>query len=190
MTNNLIFDKRHLSISGSHTGPVRALKVSLAVFAALSLVLSTGIHAQAAPLEVSAPVKPVTFQCARAAATCGKWIEVNLTRQRLIAHYGAKPVFSTLISSGIAKYPTVTGVFKVYTKLRSDRMTGGTGRDHYDLPNVPHVMYFYGGYAIHGTYWHNNFGRPMSHGCVNTSRSAASWLFNWTPRGTPVWVHY
>jgi lipoprotein-anchoring transpeptidase ErfK/SrfK len=69
-------------------------------------------------------------------------------------------------------------------------MRGGTGADRYDLPNVPHVMYFHKGYAIHGTYWHNNFGRRMSHGCVNANKAAAAWLYNWAPVGTPVKVHY
>ena len=68
-------------------------------------------------------------------------------------------------------------------------MRGGTGRDRYDLPNVPHVMYFYRDYAIHGAYWHNNFGRPMSHGCVNLSNSAAKWMYGWATVGTPVVVH-
>jgi lipoprotein-anchoring transpeptidase ErfK/SrfK len=72
-------------------------------------------------------------------------------------------------------------------------MTGGLAgsADYYYLPDVPHVMYFYtGGYAIHGTYWHSNFGYPMSHGCVNLSESAAAWVYNWSPVGTPIWIHY
>src|SRR5439155_13069357 len=111
-----------------------------------------------------------------------KWIDVNLSTQMLVAFEGARPVFSTRISSGVARHPTVTGIFHVYAKLPSQRMTGGVGREHYDLPGVPSVMYFYGGYSIHGTYWHHNFGHTMSHGCVNASRSAAAWLYSWTPR--------
>jgi lipoprotein-anchoring transpeptidase ErfK/SrfK len=60
----------------------------------------------------------------------------------------------------------------------------------YWLPNVPYVMYFFGAYAIHGTYWHNNFGRPMSHGCINLSTPAAAWLFSWASIGTPVVTHW
>jgi lipoprotein-anchoring transpeptidase ErfK/SrfK len=94
------------------------------------------------------------------------------------------------VRTGINRYPTVTGTFRVYVKLLRDRMTGGRrGIDYYDLPNVPHVMYFHRGYGIHGAYWHNNFGRPMSHGCVNLPLSGAKWLFNWTPLGTAVVVH-
>ena len=51
-------------------------------------------------------------------------------------------------------------------------------------------MYFYGGYGLHGTYWHNNFGTPMSHGCVNLSQGDAAWLYNWAPVGTKVVTHY
>ncbi|NIO43122.1 MAG: L,D-transpeptidase family protein, partial [Burkholderiales bacterium] len=61
---------------------------------------------------------------------------------------------------------------------------------NYVLPNVPYVMYFYKDYAIHGTYWHNNFGTPMSHGCVNMSTADARWLYNWSSYGTLVNVHY
>ncbi len=118
-----------------------------------------------------------------------KWIDIDISGQRLVAYVGRTPVFSTRISSGVARHPTVLGTFRVYTKLTSTRMAGGVGKEHYDLPNVPNTMYFYGGYGIHGAYWHNNFGRPMSHGCINLSLSAAQWMFNWTPVGTTVVVH-
>jgi len=59
----------------------------------------------------------------------------------------------------------------------------------YDLANVPWTMFFYAGYAIHGTYWHNNFGHPMSHGCVNMTTTEAKWLYEWAPKGTLVVVH-
>jgi lipoprotein-anchoring transpeptidase ErfK/SrfK len=63
-----------------------------------------------------------------------------------------------------------------------------TGPGYY-LPNVPYTMYFYGGYGLHGTYWHNNFGTPMSHGCVNLSTADSGWLFDWASVGTVVNVH-
>ena len=116
----------------------------------------------------------------------GRWIDVNLSKQRLTAYQGNTPVFSALISGGLPRTPTVVGRFKVNTKLTSTRMRG----PGYDLPNVPYTMYFYRGYAIHGTYWHNNFGRPMSHGCVNMRTSDAAWLFNWASIGTPVVTHW
>jgi lipoprotein-anchoring transpeptidase ErfK/SrfK len=80
----------------------------------------------------------------------------------------------------------VVGRFRIQTKLRSTRMSG----PGYNLPNVPYTMYFYRGYAIHGTYWHNNFGHPMSHGCVNMRTGDAAWVYNWAPVGTTVVTHY
>ena len=82
--------------------------------------------------------------------------------------------------------PTVTGTYYVYIKLLYDDMTG----PGYYLPDVPYVMYFYSGYGIHGTYWHSNFGYPMSHGCVNMETSQAGWLYNWAFVGIPINVHY
>ncbi len=120
----------------------------------------------------------------------GKWIDVNLTKQRLQAYEGNNVIFSTLISSGVARHPTVTGNFNVYIKLQKQTMIGGRGSEAYNLPDVPYVMYFYQDYGIHGTYWHHNFGHVMSHGCVNTPTDSARFLFNWAPLGTPVNVHY
>ncbi len=111
---------------------------------------------------------------------------MNLSAQTLTAYQGNTPVFSALISGGLAGTPTVVGRFKIYTKLTSTRMTG----PGYDLPNVPYTMYFYRGYAIHGTYWHNNFGTPMSHGCVNMRTQDAAWVFNWASIGTAVVTHW
>ena len=115
----------------------------------------------------------------------GKWIEVILAEQRLIAWEDGRAVLSASISSGTLKYPTVRGSFKIYKKYVRQRMRG----QGYDLPNVPFVMYFKGSYALHGTYWHNNFGRPMSHGCVNLPTGTAGWLYEWAPKGTTVVVH-
>jgi LysM repeat protein len=119
-----------------------------------------------------------------------RWIDVDLTLQRLTAYEENQPVYSTLIASGTWEHPTVTGLFQVYLRYESQTMNGyRLGYDYY-LPNVPYVMYFYRDYAIHGTYWHNNFGTPMSHGCVNTPTPDALWLYNWSSYGTPVNVHY
>jgi lipoprotein-anchoring transpeptidase ErfK/SrfK len=114
-----------------------------------------------------------------------KWIEIDLSSQRLYAHVGQQTVLTAVVSTGTRYYPTVRGRFRIYAKYRSTRMTG----PGYDLPNVPWTMYFYGGYAIHGAYWHNNFGTPMSHGCVNMKIPEAKWLFDWAPSGTLVVVH-
>ncbi len=114
-----------------------------------------------------------------------KWIEVDLSQQRLYAHQDGKVVFTTLISSGRSPYRTPIGRFRVWAKVRRQTMSG----PGYRLPNVQWVMYFAGENAIHGTYWHNNFGRPMSHGCVNATNKAAQWLYNWAPKGITVVVH-
>jgi LysM repeat protein len=119
-----------------------------------------------------------------------KWIELDLSTQMLVAYEGTTPVFSARMSSGTSRTPTVTGTYRVYLKYRSQRMRGGTrGIDYYDIPNVPHVMYFYSGYAIHGVWWHTNFGSPQSHGCINLTREHARWMWEWAPLGTLVVSH-
>jgi lipoprotein-anchoring transpeptidase ErfK/SrfK len=119
-----------------------------------------------------------------------RWINVNLTTQTLVAYEGDNPVFTTLVSSGLFQWPTVTGQYRTYMKYESQTMNGYLlGYDYY-LTDVPYVMYFFEDYAIHGAYWHNNFGTPMSHGCVNVSPTDAGWLFNWAPVGTLVNIHY
>jgi len=118
--------------------------------------------------------------------TGGRWIDVNLSAQRLTAYVGSTPVRSTYVSTGLPRTPTPTGDYRIYVKYRADSMSG----PGYYLPNVPYVMYFYRGYSIHGTYWHSNFGRPMSHGCVNLPTPEAQWLFNWASVGTLVRIHY
>jgi len=115
-----------------------------------------------------------------------RWIDVDLTNQRVYAYEGETAVNSFIVSTGTWLTPTVTGQFKVYVKYRSNKMSG----PGYYLPDVPYIMYFYGSYGLHGTYWHNNFGTPMSHGCVNLSIPDAEWLYNWASVGTVVNVHY
>ncbi|MEA5574673.1 L,D-transpeptidase [Calothrix sp. UHCC 0171] len=113
-----------------------------------------------------------------------RWIEINLKEQKLLAWEGNQFVYGTTISTGKRLTPTPTGVFAVQTKLRQARMRGSD----YDIPDVPYTMYYDGNYAIHGAYWHNNFGTPVSHGCVNLPPKNALWLFNWAKVGTPVVV--
>ena len=114
------------------------------------------------------------------------WIDVDLTNQRVYAYEGDTIVNSFIVSTGTSRTPTVTGEFKVYIRLRSGSMRG----PGYFLPDVPYIMYFHKSYGLHGTYWHNNFGTPMSHGCVNLSIDDAAWLYNWSYLGTVVNVHY
>lgn len=115
-----------------------------------------------------------------------RWFELNLSEQKLYAYQGQNLVKSFVVSTGTWIHPTVTGVYRIYVKYRSAPMSG----PGYYLPGVPFVMYFYKGYGIHGTYWHSNFGTPMSHGCVNLYTPDAEWAFNWARVGTVVSIHY
>lgn len=115
----------------------------------------------------------------------GRWIDVDLSAQRVVAYEAAEPVRTFIVSTGTAAHPTVAGQFRIYVKLRATDMAG----PGYYLPGVPYTMYFYQGYSLHGTYWHNNFGTPMSHGCVNLSIPDSEWLFNFASVGTMVNVH-
>lgn len=118
-----------------------------------------------------------------------KWIEVSLEQQKLRAWEGNRIVKEFSISSG-KWFPTPKGDFRIWYKTRAQTMKGGSKElgTYYYLPNVPHNMFFYQGYAIHGAYWHNNFGTPMSHGCVNSPLAEVAELFDWTgpvlPPGT------
>jgi len=137
---------------------------------------------------VLGPTKPYLFSAeqenlAVLSATSGeKWIDVNLTTQVLTAFEPDGRVFMQVpISSGLWA-PTPTGTFRIWIKLRYALMRGGSQAlgTYYYLPNVPCTQYFYKGYGLHGAYWHNNFGHPMSHGCVNMAPADACKLFEWT----------
>lgn len=117
-----------------------------------------------------------------------KRIEVDLTNQKLYAYEGSTKVYDFLISSG-KWYPTPTGTFHIWGKFRYTKMSGGNPLNHtyYYLPNVPYVMFFSNdkvtasrGFSFHGTYWHSNFGHPMSHGCVNMKNDEAEMLYYWS----------
>ncbi len=117
-----------------------------------------------------------------------KRIEVDLANQRVYAYEGPNKVYDFLISSG--KWGrTPTGTFRIWGKFRYTKMSGGNPLLHtyYYLPNVPFVMFFSNdkvaasrGFSLHGTYWHSNFGHPMSHGCVNMKTEEAGILFYWS----------
>ena len=104
----------------------------------------------------------------------------------LYAYKGNELIASFVVSTGTSEHPTVTGEYRIYVKYRYTDMRGAD----YFLPDVPYTMYFYRGYGIHGTYWHNNFGTPMSHGCVNMQTSDAAWIYDFARIGTLVNVHY
>lgn len=119
-----------------------------------------------------------------------RWIEVDLSEQSLRAWEGGSLFLETPVSTGLPWWPTPTGEFRVWIKLRATKMEGGRGKYYYYLPNVPYVMYFenddipgWRGYGIHGAYWHNDFGTQRSHGCINVQPDTAGQLYYWA---TPV----
>jgi lipoprotein-anchoring transpeptidase ErfK/SrfK len=119
------------------------------------------------------------------------WFDVNLSTQYMRVFRGNTVIMQTYVSTGRPGFDTPTGTFYINRKLPTRTMTGVLGGEYYYVPNVPWVMYFTNvGHAIHGTYWHNNFGHVMSHGCINLPVSTASWLYSITPIGTRVRIHY
>ncbi|HVY48970.1 MAG TPA: L,D-transpeptidase [Minicystis sp.] len=124
-----------------------------------------------------------------------KWIDVNIRKQMLVAYEGRRAVFATLVSTGIGAmgdpettHATVRGTFRIHAKHVSATMDGDQATDNYDLRDVPYIQYFHEGYALHGAFWHDDFGKPRSHGCVNLAPADAAWLFDWTdPVVPPEW---
>lgn len=128
--------------------------------------------------------QPTADEAPTPSTTVGKAIVVSTQNQRIYAYENGKLIRSHITSTGLPATPTVKGDYNIYVKYVADDMQGAD----YFLPQVPYTMYFYKGYGIHGTYWHNSFGRPMSHGCVNLPVDEAEWFFNWAEVGTPVRV--
>ena len=115
-----------------------------------------------------------------------RWIEIDLSEQVLRAWEGNTLFLETPISTGLPWWPTPTGEFRIWIKLRATKMAGGEGKYYYYLPNVPYVMYFenenirgWRGFGLHGTYWHDDFGTPRSHGCVNLPTETAKEIYYW-----------
>lgn len=123
------------------------------------------------------------------------WIEVSILQQSLVAYQGVEPVYATLVSTGIGglgdakeTHATVRGTFLIHTKHVTATMNNEEVGDEFDLRDVPYVQYFQDGYAFHAAYWHDAFGTPRSHGCINLSPMDARWLFHWTgPAVPPAW---
>jgi hypothetical protein len=145
------------------------------------------MHTPASALRpiAAADLAPISPQVA------DKRIVVSLGAQALVAYEGERPVFQTRVSTGtswfgldgsVQDFNTPFGDHRVYSKWIADHMRG----DDFDLPGVAWVTYFTeSGAAIHSTYWHNDYGRPRSHGCVNTPPAAARWIFRWTTPEVP-----
>jgi lipoprotein-anchoring transpeptidase ErfK/SrfK len=142
-----------------------------------------------------------------------RWLEVNLTKQTLLAVEGDKPVYATLVSTGAGgmatdteKNPYVTprGIYRIHTKHTASTMDSRVPEAAFELRDVPYIQYFKDGYALHAAYWHDQFGMPRSHGCINLAPKDAAHLFAFTKpelppgwhgamlplRGTVVWVHH
>ena len=127
-----------------------------------------------------------SYTAALPTITTGKQIVIDLSDQMTYAYENSSLLRATLSSTGLPATPTVRGDYQIYRKHVTAPMSG----PGYYLPDVPYVMYFFQSYGLHGTYWHSNFGQPMSHGCVNLPTPEAEWYFNWAEVGTPVHVQW
>jgi hypothetical protein len=112
--------------------------------------------------------------------TTNRWISIDLYEQVLVVHEGEKALFATLVATGLPRWPTYEGTFNIYYRNPREFMSWGVvGDDFYALEEVPWTMFFDGGRALHGAYWHDGFGYRRSHGCVNLSITDAKWLYDW-----------
>ena len=121
-----------------------------------------------------------------------KWIDVNLHRQTLVAFEGTPPVYATIVSSGRNEHETVTGSFHIREKHIASTMDGAAdiaAAGPYSIEDVPYIEYFSGGYALHGAFWHAEFGHVKSHGCVNLAPWDAKTIFGWTDPQLPEGWH-
>lgn len=140
------------------------------------------VNTDVGKLFKACPPKPVPLE---------RWLEVNLSSQYLIAWYGNTRVNETYVSTGKPGFDTPTGTYYVLYRYRYQTMSGCIQGECYYVPDVPWVQYFTNyGHALHGAYWHNDFGRTRSHGCINLPLWFAEWLWNWATYGTRLWIHY
>jgi L,D-transpeptidase catalytic domain len=125
-----------------------------------------------------------------------RWVDVDTSSQTLVAYEGPRPVYATLVSTGRgapgSSSVTPPGVHRIWVKIFASDMANVQSQDiepHYSLEDVPYVQFFDDAVALHGTYWHGDFGHPRSHGCVNLSPLDAHWLFDFTePRVPAGWA--
>ena len=125
-----------------------------------------------------------------------RWIDVSIGKQVLLAYEGTHPAYATLVSSGEAgmedpetSKSTVRGIFRIHTKHLTTTMASKVVGEEFELKDIPYVQYFEEGYALHAAYWHDDFGTPRSHGCINLSPEDARWLFQWTEPQLPAGWH-
>jgi lipoprotein-anchoring transpeptidase ErfK/SrfK len=110
-----------------------------------------------------------------------KWVGVSLSEQTVVCYEGDVAVFAALAATGLPGTPTVQGIFRTWHRLDAGRMSG----PGYDIEDVTWTCYFYSGYSLHTAYWHDLFGSPRSHGCVNLSPHDAWWIYQWSASGGP-----
>jgi hypothetical protein len=142
-------------------------------------------------VNVVTSVGTFAVRCPRVAPPTGeKWLEVDLGDQHMTAWQGDFRVADKMVSTGKPGFNTPPGTFFINLKFETEHMSQCQNGECWDIPDVPWVMYFTNdGVAFHGAYWHNDFGHPRSHGCVNLPVSFAKWLYEWAPLGTRVWIH-
>ena len=145
-----------------------------------------------APVQAPSVVQPSQTE-ARAAQPVNhtnKSITISIAQQWLYAYEGSQLVFDAPVTTGKDGFNTPTGTYAIYAKVPLQTMRGSLGGESWVVPDVPHAMYFNGGVALHGTYWHNLFGSGVriSHGCVNLPLESAAWLYSWAQMGTSVQV--
>ena len=139
------------------------------------------------PAPTPSPVEAEAAPELQLDSNAEKWLQISLSQQYATARQGDVVVWEGYVSTGKAGFETPPGTFFVNNKLPVQDMEGVLGGEYYNVPEVPDVMYFTDrGHAIHGTYWHNNFGAPMSHGCINLPMDVSAWMYDWAPMGMRV----
>jgi lipoprotein-anchoring transpeptidase ErfK/SrfK len=165
-------------------------------FTPTSTVTSTEMPTETLPPTLTASLSPTATQLDSPTQTAtlplplasmgeDRWIDIDLSEQKLFAYEGINIVRTFIVSTGTETHPTIPGEFHIYLKYLTDDMAG----PGYYLYDVPYVMYYDKGYGIHGTYWHTDFGTPASHGCTNMQPEDAKWLYEWAPMDTLVVIH-
>jgi LysM repeat protein len=180
--DHLALIARRFGVSWSELAQANNLSNPNQIYSGQTLIIPSG--GDSADLGIIAPPAP-QYDVPSPTISVGRQVVVDLSDQMLYAFEDGVLLRSVLVSTGLPATPTVLGDYNVYWILESQTMSG----PGYYLPDVPYVMYFYQGYGLHGTYWHSNFGNPMSHGCVNLPTPEAEWLYrNFVQIGTPVHV--
>jgi len=135
---------------------------------------------------------PVAERLPKWAGRDTTWLSVSVLKQSLVVYRGDKPVYATLVSTGVdglgdplETHSTVLGVYRIHTKHVTATMSGDEVDDAFDLRDIPYVQYFHEGYALHAAFWHDGFGQPKSHGCINLSPRDARILFHMTEPAVP-----